>query len=278
MAQSKATKKFERNKLKDTLTRRKDFAKIKQRHQVNTKRKEKNAKTNAKDKDNAAIEDAQASERQKKNENKLEDMSVDAFFAGDFDMKAVPSSGAGAKRLGKRKRDDSKKDGDNSSVASVEDHAFAAESAAKESGSQSGEQDDAIGLHQNDLRALQAKDPEFYKYLKENDVELLDFAESSNLDEVNELSEDDVTDEPQSKKAKKSKGVDAVQAVATDHSITTNTVKKWALAMNTQKSLRALREVVLAFRAAAHLNEEDGKEYKYTISDADGIVLGGHLC
>ena len=268
MAQSKATKKFERNKLKDTLTRRKDFAKVKQRHQVNTKRKEKNAKTKAKDEAVAAVEEGQATKRQNQHENKLEDMSVDGFFAGDFDMKATPPVGSGIKRLGKRKRDNPKKDGDGSSVASLEDHAFAAAS-----GDESEEQDDALGTHQNELKALQAKDPEFYKYLEENDAELLDFAESSNLDEVNELSDDDVADEPQSKKTKKSKGVDVAESVASDNTITTNTIKKWAMAMNTQKSLRALREVVLAFRAAAHLNEEDGKGYKYMISDADGTVL-----
>src|SRR2546423_3014502 len=37
--QSKATKKFEKNKLKPTLERRKDFAKVKQRHQLKAKKK-----------------------------------------------------------------------------------------------------------------------------------------------------------------------------------------------------------------------------------------------
>ena len=39
--------------------------------------------------------------------------------------------------------------------------------------------------------------------------------------------------------------------------------------MTEQHSLRAMRQVVLAFRAAAHVNEDDGKEYKYTISSPD---------
>src|SRR5271155_4478123 len=37
--QSKATKKFEKNKLKPTLERRKEFAKVKQRHQLKAKKK-----------------------------------------------------------------------------------------------------------------------------------------------------------------------------------------------------------------------------------------------
>jgi nucleolar complex protein 2 len=40
--------------------------------------------------------------------------------------------------------------------------------------------------------------------------------------------------------------------------------------MEANSSLRAMREVVLAFRTAAHLNDDEGKNYKYTISDPDG--------
>ena len=39
-----------------------------------------------------------------------------------------------------------------------------------------------------------------------------------------------------------------------------------------QKSLRSTREVVLAFRAAAHLNEDKGKAYKFTITNSDGKI------
>ena len=39
----KSTKKFEKNHLKDVIERRKSHAKVKQRHQLNDKRKEKNA-------------------------------------------------------------------------------------------------------------------------------------------------------------------------------------------------------------------------------------------
>jgi len=46
-------------------------------------------------------------------------------------------------------------------------------------------------------------------------------------------------------------------------------VTKWTKAMKEQHSLRAMRQVVLAFRAAAHVNEDDGKEYKYSISSPD---------
>lgn len=269
MAQSKSTKKFEKKHLKDVLTRRKDFAKIKQRHQVNAKRKEKNAKNKA-DEDGEAAASGQATKRQKQETSQLGEMNVDDFFATDFDIKPkLPNGTSGAKRSGKRKRNETAEGAeDDASVASVEDHAF-----AETSGSEADEEDtNGVGMHQSDLKALQQKDPEFYKYLQENDAELLDFAETSNLDEIDELSEED-TEKAKKGKKKNAEIDDATMPGVSENKITTAVIKKWASAMSTQHSLRAMREVVLAFRAAAHLNEEDGKEYKYTISDADGWFL-----
>jgi len=77
------------------------------------------------------------------------------------------------------------------------------------------------------------------------------------------------------KKMPKKKPVDDAnsEGETLSNHITKAMVKKWSTAMVEQHSLRAMREVVLAFRAAAHLNEEDGKAYKYTISNADGNLL-----
>ena len=47
MPVSKATKKFQKDKLSDTIKRRKDVAKIKQRKQMDAKRKERKARDNA---------------------------------------------------------------------------------------------------------------------------------------------------------------------------------------------------------------------------------------
>ena len=51
--------------------------------------------------------------------------------------------------------------------------------------------------------------------------------------------------------------------------ITMATVKKWKDALTEQHSLRAMRQVVLAFRAAAYANEEEGKEFKYSIPNPE---------
>jgi len=271
MAQTKSTKKFEKHHLKDTLKRRKEGAKIKQRHQQVAKRKERRAKDNEKD-EAVLAEEEKAGKKRKTSKEALNDMSVDDFFAGGIEIPKAVGAKGGLSRPGKRKRTDAPegKEDDASSVASVEDHALAALSG---SDADSDDEGDNVDTHKGDLKALAEKDPEFYKYLQENDAELLDF-EDTNLDEIDELSgsEQEDNEEKKPKKGKK-KGAKVEEDVVARGEISITTVKKWSAAMKEQHSLRAMREVVLAFRAAAHLNEEGGKEYKYTISDSNGTPL-----
>merc|ERR1712225_113094 len=100
-------------------------------------------------------------------------------------------------------------------------------------------------------------------------------AKDADLAEVDELSGSE--DEQPKKKKKKSKNApveevqeeQASEEEAEDASeLTKEMVAKWTKAMKEQHSLRAMRQVVLAFRAAAHVNEDDGKEYKYSISNS----------
>jgi nucleolar complex protein 2 len=107
--------------------------------------------------------------------------------------------------------------------------------------------------------------------MKENDPELLDF-EDADLDDL-VLSGDE--DAPKSKKRKTKKGDESGSEDDADEAnseLTKAMLSKWEKAMTGQKSLRAMREVVLAFRAAAHLNEETGKSYKYRVSNPEGVI------
>ncbi|KAH8793222.1 Noc2p family-domain-containing protein [Hyaloscypha finlandica] len=268
----KSTRKFEKNHLRDTLEKRKAGAKIKQRQQVKAKKQARNAKDaeflGAKD----GAEESQKTKTVK--EDPFGKMSVDEFFQGGFEIpemsakKSKTSKKAVHEKLGKRKRTEPEEDEDDSSEASFEEAPVLSDS---EDGS--GEEDET-GMSKGAMDALAENDPEFYKYLKENDPEALDFDEDADLAEVDGLSDSETEALPKKKKQKKAKKVpieeeeEEAEENETDDlaEVTKAMVTKWTKAMKEQHSLRAMRQVVLAFRSAAHVNEDEGKEYKYTIS------------
>ncbi len=264
----KSTRKFEKNHLKDTLEKRKEGAKIKQRQQVKAKkqlRKAKDAEFLGKDGEG----DPKANSAPK--EDPFGKMSVDDFFQGGFEIPEKPAKKSKSKavpeKLGKRKRTEAEEaDDDDSSEASFEEHPVLSDS------EDDNEDEDETGMSKGAMDALAEKDPEFYKYLKENDPETLDFDEDADLAEVDGLSGSDTEEQPKKKqkKSKKAPVEEASEDEAEDASeVTKAMVAKWTKAMTEEHSLRAMRQIVLAFRAAAHVNEDDGKEYKYSISSSD---------
>jgi len=133
------------------------------------------------------------------------------------------------------------------------------------------------------MKDLEKKDPEFFKYLKENDEDLLEFGkgksrvveEGSDVEMSDGEEEEDEEEEEEEKKT----------------SVTVKMVRQWQEGMikvspclgvsvngelNVQQhSLRSLRKTLLAFRTAAHMNEEDadqgsGMDTKYRIDSAQG--------
>lgn len=266
--QKKSTKKFEKKHLKDVLERRKSVAKIKQRNHLKDKRKADNAKTRAEREEG----DEERPEQEKK-QNAFAEMNVDDFFSGGFDI-ADADANKGKKaqkkdvtpKIGKRKRSEEQKDGEEASEdsGSEEEDQPAARNDDDEGSEASGEDD--FEAHKGQLEALKEKDPEFYKYLKENDSELLDFGDHGDLAEVDELSEEE--DEGPAKKKKKAAKKEEEEDT-TSNTLTIGTVKKWQKLMEEQNSIRAMRQAVLAFRAAAYVNEVEAQEQKYSISDPD---------
>lgn len=252
----KSTKKFVTKHLKDTIDKRKEHAKIKQRQQIKAKRKARNVSDNARVED---VEEKPDVSEPKQKSDAFSKMSVDEFFQGGFELPEKKKEGKkkSAQTLGKRKRDDvqASSGGDSDSNSSVEeDRVFSDE---EEQGS---DEDMDPDTHKDDLDALAEKDPDFYKYLKENDAELLDFK-----DDHLELS--DAEETPKKKRTKGKKAGEDQDKEANDYGseVTIAMVKKWKVALSEDHSLRAMRQVALAFRAAAHINSQDEKGDKYSI-------------
>jgi nucleolar complex protein 2 len=271
MAKAKSTKKFEKRHLKDTLERRKGAAKIKKRHDVRAKQTAKRSL----DQGAADDDDDNGEKKVEKNGKAFENMTVDDFFAGGFDIperskqkRKRTTNGAHNAALKKAKLSkDEKENGDDAELASdggdsdsVDEIDDAGGVLEAEDDGVSDESDDEEG-HKKQLESLKKSDPEFYKHLEEDDPELLDF-EVGDFEEIDELSDDDSPDK-KSKASKNKKG----------GKLELDMVERWETSMSTTYSLRATREVVLAFRAATHINDtSEPKSYKYTITNPEGIT------
>ena len=253
MPQTKATKKFEKHHLKGVLERRKDLKKVKQRQQVKTKKKARKAEDNGRTGE-PEEEKVKGRPNGKSTKEAFNEMSVDDFFAGGFDIPEMPKRKE--KAGSKRKRDESEDEVDESEESETVPVLDGSEDDSEE-------EDDVEG-HKRQLEALAEKDPEFHKYLQENEPELLD----ADLDgEMEGLSSDDEDEsEPKQKKQKKDATVDD----GSNNELGAATLKKWRTALEEQHSLRAARDVVQAFRAAAHVSDDDEEQnFKYSISDPD---------
>lgn len=262
----KSTKKFEKNHLKRVVDQRHKFQKLKKDHQKKKARSfggsirdeteeyangTKEAKTSAvkvvKDDDDIV---AQMDKGKKSRKNKLENMSVDDFMAGGF----VDAQ---------------------EEVEEEEDEPESDEEMDEEE-------------HKKQLENLKEKDPDFYKYLSENSKELLEFGESDDeaeadeddvdaeqaedddvdqeIEEDEDEDEDEEEDEDLPSKSKKRKRA-AVEEGPSE--LTRETLQTWEKQIKETHSLKTLRKIILAFRAAAHVNEEEGKVYAYKITDSD---------
>ncbi|RCI07957.1 hypothetical protein L249_7852 [Ophiocordyceps polyrhachis-furcata BCC 54312] len=276
----KATKKFEKKHLRGVLDKRKETAKIKQRLQIKEKKKTRRVKDSdfykgpKKDEEHGKSGKANGSEASRK----LNEMSVDEFFKGGFDDFI---DGKALKPRKRKRGEPAKQDAEtgDESASSIIEQPVASDSDADEN-----EEDDDIGMSKETMDALADKDPEFHQFLKENDPEALDFDQDADLAEVDELSageeeSDGAEEKKPKKKRKKAKATSTDADDEEDDRLTRAMVDSWSKALVDKKSLRAARQVVLAFRCAAHLNEQDGDEEKkprWTIDSPDvfnGIVI-----
>ncbi|KHN93983.1 putative protein family UPF0120 [Metarhizium album ARSEF 1941] len=260
----KATKKFEKSNLKGVLDRRKAVAKIKQRQQIKDKKQARRAKDAEfyKGTDDGSTPGRKPNGAEGK---KSGEMSVDDFFRGAFD-EIVNSNESKPGKPGKRKRSEHKADDEEMSDGSGSGMDNGEPPAASES-EHGSDDDEEGGMSKGTMDKLAEKDPEFYRFLKDNDPEALDFDDDADLAEVDELSAgEEEHDEEQPKKKKQKKAKANAEHDQEDgepprgNELTRSAVAGWRKAMEEKKSLRAARQVVLAFRCAARLNEDENDE------------------
>lgn len=274
----KSTRKFEKNHLKRSLDERKEKAKLKQQHQLREKKKKRRQQDRPEEdgNDNEPATAATSTDSKGPDPGIFENMSVEEFFQGGFEVPEALTKGK-AKKKGKKEATEKRKRDQEDADDTVSDAAADLDE----------EEADELAMHKQDLEQLAKNDPEFYKYLKENDAELLEFtaAEKADLSEVDDLSDTD--DKPKKKKKhKKQKEEDDEdmrdledESEKEEENLDTSVVvkmadvKKWRNALTKENSLRSLRQVVLAFRAAAHTNDAtEGAGYKYAITSPEGMI------
>ncbi|XP_041859131.1 nucleolar complex protein 2 homolog [Melanotaenia boesemani] len=185
-----------------------------------------------------------------KQKRKLEDLSLDEFLLSGFDSPGEDDSEEETPKQKKKKNVNPKIGEQKRGKASQ---------------------------HKEQLCRLKNKDPEFYKFLQENDQTLLNFDDTDSSDDEDEkkyhklpsaLEEassgddnDDDEDWPKgSKKAKK-----AVETIK----VTDKMIEGWKAAMKTAPTPRLFREVIQAFKAAvATTKGEGGGQSRYTVADS----------
>lgn len=180
-------------------------------------------------------------EEPSKNGSSLGDMSVDEFFAGGFEMPE-------GMEKSKKKLEESDDE------ASLSDESS----------------EDEENMKKN-LENLEEQDPEFYKYLKENDNQLLDFegvnpleAMSDDDDDDDDEDEEQDEDEEDETKSKSNKSLTSTKDPTNKVEITTQLVDKWSKQLE-KPTPKIIRNIIIAFKAAVNIN--NGEDYKYSVVD-----------
>ncbi|KAJ3937685.1 MAG: Noc2-domain-containing protein [Lentinula lateritia] len=232
---TKSTKKFvSSGKLKKTIELRKKQQQVRKKYQNRRGAKSGGRSTDAEAPDNS---DEEQDVPEKSQRSSKKGMSVDdvlgAAFIDDSDNDSAQEE----------ELDEDEDEDEGSQDEDFEDDAsFGSVDELEEEGQN----------HLLELSQLAERDPEFYQYLQENDKELLEF-DPNNAHEV----EDDVVLEDE----------DVEMAKEQSPALTIKMLRNWQKAILEQRSLRALRKLLVAFRSAAHMNE-DGQVLAWTIDNS----------
>ncbi|KAJ7468636.1 Noc2-domain-containing protein [Mycena latifolia] len=233
---AKSMKKFASSgQLKKTIDARRKHQQIKRKNLSKKSVKDGKAKQRP-----AAPEDEDQEEDEAPAKGSKKGMTVDDFLGGGFMDGSDDDEGG---------EDEDMEDGDESGSGDEEEEDFADDASFASLDELEGE------AHLLELSKLAEKDPEFYKYLQENDKELLNFDPGA-------VGTDDDSDDEDAQE-----GGDDPMGEEQTPILTTAILRKWQKSLLEHRSLRALRKLLIAFRAAAHMNE-DGQVLAWSIDSS----------
>ncbi|XP_024148124.1 nucleolar complex protein 2 homolog isoform X2 [Oryzias melastigma] len=182
-----------------------------------------------------------------KQKRKLEDLSMDEFLLSGFDS---PDEDASEEETPRPQKKDS----------------TCPNTSEKKKGRAS--------MHKDQLSRLKNKDPDFYKFLQENDQSLLNFDDTDSSEDedektyhrlpsvLEEASSDDDDEEGQKSPRKSKKTVETIK-------VTIKMIDGWKTALKTDPAPRFFREVTQAFKAAiATTMGEGGGQCRYKVADS----------
>ncbi|TRY96608.1 hypothetical protein DNTS_024241 [Danionella cerebrum] len=194
-----------------------------------------------------------------KNKRKLEDLSVDEFMLSGFDSD---------------EEDKSEDEEPAQQKAKMEPPALQKKSVKKPG---------KASEHKDYLSALKTKDPDFYSYLEENDMELLNFDDSDSAEEDEEemkyhklpsqLEEaEDGNNEEQDEDEETGKDVKTKKSTKQSTKVTEAMIENWRTALNKEARPNLIRDITQAFKAAVATTKGDSEEpCRYTISDSTAL-------
>ncbi|XP_034168008.1 nucleolar complex protein 2 homolog isoform X2 [Pangasianodon hypophthalmus] len=179
---------------------------------------------------------------------KLEDLSVDEFLLSGFDAFEGNES-----------------EDEVSAPEDETDNSVSQEKSLKNKGKAS--------QHKDQLSRLKSTDPEFYKFLQDNDQKLLNFDDTDSSEDDEEekyhklpsqlevASSDEEVDEKDEKKVKKS------SKKATK--VTAKMIEDWKTALKKEPTPRLVRDITQAFKAAVATTKGDKDiECRYSVDDS----------
>lgn len=244
MATSKATKKFQAKHLKTAIGQRKKSKEHKKKLQQRRGAHK------------GSREDHEPVDKNQQNAQVFDDMDVQDYFE-----KGIKVPNAKGKKNADSESESDPESGDESNEKSglASDGLSESESEEEES-KQKGSDDESSSEEEDDIDmdALKEKDPEFYSYLKKNDKDLLDFKPINPLDA---MSDDEDDSEAEADSEDGSKPAEEQQKINVDMKL----VKRWTEALSGDvPSTNAMKNVVIAFKAALHPDDED---FKYQVTE-----------